>query len=61
GLGILNGLVDRQAAMMAYLDDFRFMLALTALSLPLLLLIRKPQAAPGKPGAEAEPELVHEV
>ena len=41
GLGLLNALVDRQAAMMAYLDDFRFMLALTLVSLPLLLLIRK--------------------
>ena len=61
GLGIINSLVDRQAAMMAYLDDFRFMLALTVVSLPLLLLIRKAKAAPKKPGGEAEPELVHEV
>ena len=61
GLAILNGLVDRQAAMMAYLDDFRFMLALTLVSLPLLLLIRKARAnaKAGKPGAE--PELAHEV
>ena len=29
GLGVLNAEVNRQAAMMAYLDDFRFMLALT--------------------------------
>jgi len=61
GLGIINTLVDRQAAMMAYLADFRFMLALTVVSLPLLLLIRKAKAAPKRPGAEAEPELVHEV
>jgi DHA2 family multidrug resistance protein len=61
GLGIINSLVDRQAAMMAYLDDFRFMLALTLVSLPLLLLIRKAKAAPKTPGGEAEPELVHEV
>ena len=61
GLGIINSLVDRQAAMMAYLDDFRFMLALTVVSLPLLLLIRKPKAAPKKPDGGAEPELVHEV
>jgi DHA2 family multidrug resistance protein len=61
GLGIVNSLVDRQAAMMAYLDDFRFMLALTVVSLPLLLLIRKAKPAPKKPGGEAEPELVHEV
>ena len=61
GLGLVNTLVDRQAAMMAYLDDFRFMLALTVVSLPLLLLIRKAKAAPKKPDGEAEPELVHEV
>ena len=62
GLGILNGLIDRQAAMMAYLDDFRFMLALTVVSLPLLLLIRKARPAAKKPdGEEAEMEMVHEV
>jgi len=62
GLGIINGLVDRQAAMMAYLDDFRFMLALTVVSLPLLLLIRKARPAAGKPGeAEPEREMAHEV
>ena len=62
GLAVINGLVDRQAAMMAYLDDFRFMLALTLVSLPLLLLIRKARPAAKKPG-EAEPELevAHEV
>ncbi len=62
GLGLINGLVDRQAAMMAYLDDFRFMLALTVVSLPLLLLIRKARPAPKKPGEAApEMEIAHEV
>ena len=61
GLGLINTLVDRQAAMMAYLDDFRFMLALTVVSLPLLLLIRKARPAPKKPDGEAEVEMVHEV
>ena len=62
GLGLINGLVDRQAAMMAYLDDFRFMLALTVVSLPLLLLIRKARPAPKKPGeAQPEMEMAHEV
>ncbi len=61
GLGILNGLVDRQAAMMAYLDDFRFMLALTVVSLPLLLLIRKAKPAAKTPAAEPELEMAHEV
>lgn len=61
GLGLINGLVDRQAAMMAYLDDFRFMLGLTVLSLPLLLLIRKAKPAARKPGVEPEREMAHEV
>jgi DHA2 family multidrug resistance protein len=62
GLGLIDTLVDRQAAMMAYLDDFRFMLALTVVSLPLLLLIRKAKTAAKKPdGEEAEMEMVHEV
>jgi MFS transporter, DHA2 family, multidrug resistance protein len=61
GLGLINSLVDRQAAMMAYLDDFRFMLALTVLSLPLLLLIRKARPAAKKPEGEPEMEMAHEV
>ena len=55
GLGLLDGLVDRQAAMMAYLDDFRFILALTVVSMPLLLLIRKAKPVLRQPG-EAEPD-----
>ncbi|MFL6696425.1 MAG: DHA2 family efflux MFS transporter permease subunit [Vitreoscilla sp.] len=61
GLGLIDALVNRQAAMMAYLDDFRFMLALTLVALPLLLLIRKAKAAGKKPDGDAEPEMVHEV
>jgi DHA2 family multidrug resistance protein len=61
GLRIIDGLVDRQAAMMAYLGDFRFMLVLTVVSLPLLLLIRKARAAPKSPEGAPEPELAHEV
>jgi DHA2 family multidrug resistance protein len=41
---VLDLMVTRQAAMIAYLDDFRFMLWATVLSIPLLLLIRKPGA-----------------
>jgi DHA2 family multidrug resistance protein len=46
GLALINAEVTRQAAMMAYLGDFHFMLGLTLLSMPLLLLIRKPAPAP---------------
>jgi MFS transporter, DHA2 family, multidrug resistance protein len=41
----LNAQVTAQAIMIAYLDDFYFMLWLTLLALPLLLLVRKPRAA----------------
>jgi DHA2 family multidrug resistance protein len=51
-LAVLDGLVTRQAAMIAYLDDFKFMLILTLLALPLLLLIRAPESAAPLP-AEA--------
>jgi DHA2 family multidrug resistance protein len=40
GLAALNGEVTRQAAMIAYVDDFVLMLVLTLLVMPLLLLIR---------------------
>jgi len=57
GLAMINAEVNRQAAMFAYLDDFRFMLALTLLSMPLLLLIRKPApAAPAQANAAADNE-----
>jgi DHA2 family multidrug resistance protein len=40
GLAQLNGEITRQAAMIAYVDDFKLMLALTLLVIPLLWLIR---------------------
>jgi DHA2 family multidrug resistance protein len=39
---LLEGAVTQQAAMIAYIDDFWFMLFLTLLVVPLLLLIRPP-------------------
>jgi len=42
-LAALDDMVTRQAAMIAYLDNFRFMLALTLVAIPLLLLIRAPK------------------
>jgi DHA2 family multidrug resistance protein len=51
GLALINAEVTRQGAMMAYLNDFWFMLGLTLLSMPLLFLIRK--AAPARPAAAA--------
>jgi DHA2 family multidrug resistance protein len=45
GAAALNGEVSRQALMNAYLSDFRLMLGLTLLAVPLLLLLRRPGAA----------------
>ena len=44
-LAVLDDMVTRQAAMIAYLDNFRFMLALTLVAIPLLLLIRSPNSS----------------
>jgi DHA2 family multidrug resistance protein len=42
GAAFLDSAVTRQAAMIAYIDDFWFMLLLTVLVIPLLLLIKPP-------------------
>jgi DHA2 family multidrug resistance protein len=42
GAAALNGEVTRQAMMIAYLNDFRLMMFLTVLAVPLLLLLRRP-------------------
>jgi DHA2 family multidrug resistance protein len=45
GAAFLDSAVTRQAAMIAYIDDFWLMLFLTLLVTPLLLLIRTPKLA----------------
>jgi MFS transporter, DHA2 family, multidrug resistance protein len=51
GLAALNAMVDNQAAFIAYLDDFRFMLWLTLAAIPCLIFMRvNKKAAP--PSAE---------
>ena len=49
-LAQLNGLVTQQAAMIAYLDDFKAMFVITLCALPLLLLLR-----PEEGGARRRP------
>ncbi len=48
GMAALNAEVTRQAAMVAYIDDFQLMMLIALGSLPLLLLLRGPErrAAP---------------
>ena len=45
GLLSLNGEVTRQAAMVAYIDDFKVMMILTVLIMPFLLIIRPAKIA----------------
>ena len=54
GLAALNAEATRQAAMVAYIDDFVLMMALVVIALPLLLLLRRPPAAPRGAPAAAE-------
>ena len=46
GLEALNGEITRQAAMVAYVDDFRLMMIMTLAVMPLLLFMRTPSFAP---------------
>jgi DHA2 family multidrug resistance protein len=45
GLAMLNAEVTRQAALISYVNDFWIMMAVTALAIPFLLLIRPPRRA----------------
>jgi DHA2 family multidrug resistance protein len=47
GIAALNAEVTRQAAMVAYIDVFAFMMAIVAVTIPLLLLVRtRPRQRP---------------
>lgn len=46
--------INRQALMIAYLDDFHAMMLLTLAALPLVLLLRKPKAVAGAPPPVAD-------
>jgi DHA2 family multidrug resistance protein len=52
-MGRLNAEVTHQAAMIAYLDDFKLMMFVTLAAVPLLLLLRKPRRPAGAGGAPA--------
>ena len=55
GRTILNAEVTRQATMMAYVSDFRVMMVITLLTMPLLLLIRRPASVRPIAGSAIEP------
>jgi DHA2 family multidrug resistance protein len=58
GMAALNAEVTRQAAMVAYIDDFQLMMLIALASLPLLLLLREarrqPSVAPASTPAAAD-------
>jgi DHA2 family multidrug resistance protein len=45
--GSMWGMVERQAAMLSYNDTFLFLAGMFVMMLPLLFLLRKPQAGKG--------------
>ena len=52
GAAALNGEITRQAAMVAYIDDFKLMLIITVCAAPLLLFLKAPKAQGAKPDPE---------
>jgi DHA2 family multidrug resistance protein len=48
-LEMLNGLVSQQAAMLAYLDDFKLMMWVTLASIPIVFFLKAAKPAPAKP------------
>ncbi|WP_421992499.1 DHA2 family efflux MFS transporter permease subunit [Roseococcus sp.] len=49
GRAALDGIVTQQATVIAYIDDFKLLMVLSLVVLPLLLLLRKSAAPAGKP------------
>jgi DHA2 family multidrug resistance protein len=45
-MAALNAEVTRQAAMVAYVDDFKLLMLIALASIPLLLLFREPRRRP---------------
>jgi DHA2 family multidrug resistance protein len=54
GIAALNAEATRQAAMVAYIDDFKLMMMIVIIGLPLLLFLRKSQPMPRAAAAAAE-------
>jgi MFS transporter, DHA2 family, multidrug resistance protein len=51
GIAALNAEVTRQAAMVAYIDDFKLMMLISLASIPLVLLLRRPRMPAARPAA----------
>jgi DHA2 family multidrug resistance protein len=53
-LAMLDAEINRQAAMIAYIDDYWLMMWITLASMPLVLLLRRPRGRPPAPVAMTE-------
>ena len=53
GLAALNQEITRQAAMIAYVDDFKLMMIIALAAIPMLFLVRKPSRQPAAAAAAA--------
>ena len=47
GRAMLDAIVTQQAAMLAYLNDFKLLMVLTLAVIPLILIIGRTRQAPG--------------
>ena len=56
GKAMLDGMITQQAALIAYLNDFKLLMVLTILMMPLVMLIGTTKAAPGAAKSE---DVVH--
>jgi len=54
GLALINAEVTRQASLIAYVDDFRIMMLLAVVTIPLLLIMRTPRSAATAPASAAD-------
>jgi DHA2 family multidrug resistance protein len=54
GLAALNAEATRQAAALAYMNDFRWMAIVTLVAIPLILLMRYPRSSRSATGAAAQ-------
>ena len=53
-LSLINNEINRQAMMIAYIDDFHLMMLVTFAAIPLLLLLRRPKRSAGGPPVMAD-------
>jgi DHA2 family multidrug resistance protein len=48
GRAALDAVVTRQAEIIAYIDDYKLLMIATLIAIPLLIVFKKPPAAPSR-------------